>query len=50
MFHTLLHMAGVEALPLDTTQSLLSRGYKAPQPQLYVNDHNRAVLLDEIMR
>lgn len=50
VFHTLLHMAGVEALPLDTTQSLLSRGYKAPQPQLYVNDHNRAVLLDEIMR
>lgn len=50
VFHTLLHMAGVHAAPLDITQSLLSHGYKEPQPQMYVNDHNRAVQLDEIVR
>lgn len=50
VFHTLLQMAGIEAAPLDTTQSLVSPGYSEPSPRLYLNDHNSPVELEEMLR
>ncbi len=50
VFHTLLQMAGIEAMQLDTTQSLLSPAYREPIPRLYLNDHNSPVELEEMLR
>ncbi|MCM1021329.1 MAG: lipid A phosphoethanolamine transferase [Muribaculum sp.] len=49
VFHTLLHMAGLDATQLDTTQSLLSPVYAEPNPRLYLNDHNRPVALADLL-
>ena len=50
VFHTLLHMAGVSANQFDARQSLLSDDYSEPAPSLYLNDHNRALPLSEMLR
>lgn len=50
VFHTLLHMGGVSARQLDTTQSVLSRSYAEPFPRLYLDDHNRAMPLSAMLR
>lgn len=50
VFHSLLHMAGISARQLDTTQSVLSHSYTEPTPRLYLDDHNRPMPLSEMLR
>lgn len=41
-FHTLLHLAGIEAAVSDTTASIASSAYKPCRPR-FLNDYNEAV-------
>lgn len=46
-FHTALDLAGVATAKLDSAASLASKNYQ-PREQLYLNDHNEAIVLREV--
>ena len=47
LFHTLLHVSGVNS-PLVNTQHALSSPLYEPEERLYLDDHNQAVSLKEL--
>lgn len=49
LFHTLLDLAGVQTPILNTAQSLIRPEYTPPIEPLYLNDHNEAVKLSDIV-
>lgn len=47
MFHTLADIASIRGRSVDCSRSLVSPAFDESSPRLYLNDRNKAVVLDE---